>query len=226
MLLTAMWSQKIFYSTPNSQSPTLLGSRTPNYQAPKIAKLSTPKSQTPDSTSLSRKIFRSTPNFQLCPQNCQGFELPSPKTPNSQLRPDSPSLVINIIFKINLNVFYSFKGYIRIAKCNVALGDANAALAVLRQASELDPNNKAVRDEMGNAQALIKCCDEVEKAIARPDYRMVNQFLIKVACQIFNTRFTPSLKFYTFNLSQSVKFFSLVSWYEHKARDAWFYIFV
>lgn len=63
------------------------------------------------------------------------------------------------------------KGYVRVAKCNIALGDANAALSVLRQAGELEPNNKAIRDEINNAQALIRCNDEIEKATTKGDYR-------------------------------------------------------
>ncbi|KAK7080725.1 DnaJ subfamily C member 7, partial [Halocaridina rubra] len=63
------------------------------------------------------------------------------------------------------------KGYLRVAKCNIALGDANAALSVLRQASELEPNNRSIRDEMTNAQALLRCLDEVTKATGKGDYR-------------------------------------------------------
>lgn len=63
------------------------------------------------------------------------------------------------------------KGYLRVAKCNIALGDANAALSVLRQAGELEPNNRSVRDEMNNAQALLRCIDEVNKATEKADYR-------------------------------------------------------
>nr|XP_053632479.1 uncharacterized protein LOC128688606 [Cherax quadricarinatus] len=63
------------------------------------------------------------------------------------------------------------KGYLRVAKCNIALGDATAALSVLRQASELEPNNKAIREETTKAQSLIRCQEEVEKAKAKADYR-------------------------------------------------------
>jgi len=63
------------------------------------------------------------------------------------------------------------KGYIRVAKCNIALGDAAAALSILRQASELEPSNRIVRDEITNAQALIRCKEEVAKASDKQDYR-------------------------------------------------------
>ncbi|MCL4123340.1 UNVERIFIED_CONTAM: hypothetical protein GTU68_002895, partial [Idotea baltica] len=62
-------------------------------------------------------------------------------------------------------------GYIRVAKCNIALGDANAALSVLRQANELEPTSKLVRDEVANANALIRCGEEVEKATFKRDFR-------------------------------------------------------
>ena len=54
------------------------------------------------------------------------------------------------------------------------MGDANAALAVLRQASELDPSNKSVREEVTNGERLLKLFDEIEKAVTRADYRMVS----------------------------------------------------
>nr|XP_045599987.1 dnaJ homolog subfamily C member 7-like [Procambarus clarkii] len=63
------------------------------------------------------------------------------------------------------------KGYLRVAKCNIALGDATAALSVLRQANELEPNNKALREETSKAQSLVRCQEEVVKATAKADYR-------------------------------------------------------
>merc|ERR1739838_698748 len=63
------------------------------------------------------------------------------------------------------------KGYIRVAKCNIALGDATAALSVLRQATEFEPSNRIVRDEINNGQALIRCQEEVTKAAEKQDYR-------------------------------------------------------
>lgn len=46
---------------------------------------------------------------------------------------------------------------------------------MLRQAGELEPNNKAIRDEINNAQALIRCNDEIEKATTKGDYRTVSK---------------------------------------------------
>ncbi|XP_071545032.1 uncharacterized protein [Panulirus ornatus] len=63
------------------------------------------------------------------------------------------------------------KGYLRVAKCNIALGDATAALSVLRQAGEIEPNNRAIQEEVTKAQSLIRCQDEVAKATAKADYR-------------------------------------------------------
>lgn len=63
------------------------------------------------------------------------------------------------------------KGYIRVAKCNIALGDATAALSVLRQAQEMDPHNRSIRDEMNNAQMLNDCLAEVDKLAAKTEYR-------------------------------------------------------
>ncbi|XP_045119494.1 uncharacterized protein LOC123509333 [Portunus trituberculatus] len=63
------------------------------------------------------------------------------------------------------------KGYLRVAKCNIALGDATAALSVLREAGELEAGSKAVKDEIGRAQGLIKCQEEIEKAFNKGDYR-------------------------------------------------------
>ncbi|KAK8372439.1 hypothetical protein O3P69_011027, partial [Scylla paramamosain] len=63
------------------------------------------------------------------------------------------------------------KGYIRVAKCNIALGDATAALSVLREAGELEAGSKAVKDEVSRAQALIRYQDEIEKAFGKGDYR-------------------------------------------------------
>ena len=73
-IFSGMRSRKIFRSTPNSQSPKLLGSRTPNAQAPKIVKLP-----------FHILIFRSTPNTQS--PKFEGSRTPKPqKSPNSQLR--------------------------------------------------------------------------------------------------------------------------------------------
>lgn len=60
------------------------------------------------------------------------------------------------------------------AKCNIALGDATAAQSVLRQASELDPSNRAIREEAARAQSLLKCQDEVAKATGKAEYRTVS----------------------------------------------------
>ena len=73
------------------------------------------------------------------------------------------------------------QGYIRVAKCNIALGDANAALSVLRQAAELEAGSRAVRDETANAQALLRCTDETAIAKAKGDYRTVSNRLRPLA---------------------------------------------
>ena len=59
-LKPGMSSRKIFCSTPSPQNVRESDSQQPN-----------PKNRlTLDSSSLSRKIFRLTPNNELCPQNC------------------------------------------------------------------------------------------------------------------------------------------------------------
>ncbi|KAG0726465.1 DnaJ subfamily C member 7 [Chionoecetes opilio] len=64
------------------------------------------------------------------------------------------------------------KGYIRVAKCNTALGDATAALSVLREAGEVGGGSQGgVREETARAMSLIKCQEEIEKAYGKEDYR-------------------------------------------------------
>lgn len=84
------------------------------------------------------------------------------------------------------------------AKCNIALGDANAALSVLRQVAEFEPGNKSVRDEMINANALLRYGEEIEKATLKKDYRTVSKFLpllvlVLLVVFFFLFSFYPSL---------------------------------
>lgn len=71
--------------------------------------------------------------------------------------------------------FIPIQGYLRVAKCNIALGDATAALSVLRQAGDIEPNNRTIREEVTKAQSLVRCQDEVAKATAKADYRTVSR---------------------------------------------------
>lgn len=63
------------------------------------------------------------------------------------------------------------KGWLRVGKCHIALGDGGAALSVLRQAQELEPSNTALLQEVSSAQALQKCIEECAKAVEKKDYR-------------------------------------------------------
>ena len=60
------------------------------------------------------------------------------------------------------------------AKCNIALGEANAALSILRQATELEPHDKNLIEETANAKLLLKCQEDIHKSTNKMDYRTVS----------------------------------------------------
>lgn len=63
------------------------------------------------------------------------------------------------------------KGYIRVAKCCLTLGDAASARQALGRASELEPSNASVASELGNVEALERFRSEAEAASASGDHR-------------------------------------------------------
>lgn len=65
------------------------------------------------------------------------------------------------------------KGYVRIAKCCLALGDTAAALNAINKAEELD-SRCDLANERRSLQSLQQFSDEMDKANAKGDYRKVN----------------------------------------------------
>ena len=64
------------------------------------------------------------------------------------------------------------KGYVRIAKCCLALGDTAAALNAVNKAEELDPNSD-LTNEKRSLHALQQLGEEMIKSNAKGDYRKV-----------------------------------------------------
>lgn len=65
------------------------------------------------------------------------------------------------------------KGYVRIAKCCLALGDTAAALNATNKAEELDPRSD-LANEKRSLQILQQLSDEMTKANSKNDYRKVD----------------------------------------------------
>jgi len=63
------------------------------------------------------------------------------------------------------------KGYVRIAKCCLTLGDAASAGQALDKASEVEPKNAAVMQERNNASTLDRFKTEFATAYDAKDYR-------------------------------------------------------
>ena len=64
------------------------------------------------------------------------------------------------------------KGYVRIAKCCLALGDTAAALNAVNKAEELDPNSD-LTNEKRSLHSLQQLGEEMIKSNAKGDYRKV-----------------------------------------------------
>ena len=67
------------------------------------------------------------------------------------------------------------KGYVRVAKCCISLGDVGQANQALSKAAELEPANAAVKAEEASVQALEKFAADAEKASQAGDYRKVRR---------------------------------------------------
>lgn len=63
------------------------------------------------------------------------------------------------------------KGYVRIAKCCLAMGDTAAALNAVNKALELDPNGTDLATEKASILALGRLTEDIDKAYAKGDYR-------------------------------------------------------
>jgi hypothetical protein len=71
------------------------------------------------------------------------------------------------------NFVYFFQGYIRIAKCSLALGDLSAADNAVSIVRELNPNNSAVLPEVQKLEVIRRFDEEGNKAYQKQDYRKV-----------------------------------------------------
>lgn len=64
------------------------------------------------------------------------------------------------------------KGYVRIAKCCLAMGDTAAALNAVNKAVELDPSSD-LSAEKASLLALGRITEDMDRAYAKGDYRRV-----------------------------------------------------
>lgn len=71
------------------------------------------------------------------------------------------------------------KGYVRIAKCCLALGDLAAALNAINKAEELDPHS-GLANEKRSLQMLQQFAEDMEKSYAKRDYRKVKKERMKM----------------------------------------------
>ena len=65
------------------------------------------------------------------------------------------------------------KGYVRVSKCHVALGDAISAQQAIDKALQTEPNNAAALQEKTSIQQLINYLADYNQAYQAKDYRKV-----------------------------------------------------
>ncbi|KAK7793735.1 hypothetical protein R5R35_007885 [Gryllus longicercus] len=65
------------------------------------------------------------------------------------------------------------KGYIRVVKCCLALGDIAAANNAISTVKELDPNNTTILPEVKKIEVIRRFEEEANKAYAKEDFRKV-----------------------------------------------------
>ena len=65
------------------------------------------------------------------------------------------------------------KGYVRVSKCHVALGDAISAQQAIDKALQIEPNNAAALQEKTSIQQLINYLADYNQAYQAKDYRKV-----------------------------------------------------
>jgi DnaJ family protein C protein 7 len=81
------------------------------------------------------------------------------------------------------------KGYIRIAKCSLALGYLPAANGALRTVKELSLNNSAILPELQKLEALMESNEEGYIACQKQDYRKALRCMDRILEQIPCTRY-------------------------------------
>ncbi|XP_054284464.1 dnaJ homolog subfamily C member 7-like [Macrosteles quadrilineatus] len=69
------------------------------------------------------------------------------------------------------------KGWVRVIKCCVSLGDASTAENALARLAELEPNNATIVEEKRNIDTLKKYEEGINKSYEQKDYRRVLFFL-------------------------------------------------
>ncbi|XP_046998867.1 dnaJ homolog subfamily C member 7 [Schistocerca americana] len=81
------------------------------------------------------------------------------------------------------------KGYIRIAKCSLALGDITAAENAISFVKELEPANTAILPEIKKIEVVRRFEEEAKKAYLKNDYRKVvycmDRMLEQVPCSLY-----------------------------------------
>ncbi|XP_067007935.1 dnaJ homolog subfamily C member 7 isoform X2 [Anabrus simplex] len=91
------------------------------------------------------------------------------------------------------------KGYIRVAKCSLALGDITAAQSALSAVRELDPTNSSVEAEEKKIEIIQRFEEEANKAYNKGDYRKVvfcmDRLLEQVPCTRFKIKRAECLAF-------------------------------
>ena len=77
--------------------------------------------------------------------------------------------------KCSVQLDQSFvKGYVRVAKCCVALGDIVSAQQAIDKALELEPNTIAILQEKSSIQQLASFQNDFNQAYNAKDYRKVS----------------------------------------------------
>ena len=90
------------------------------------------------------------------------------------------SPIIPLLVRFVLVHIHLLQGYIRIAKCSLALGDLSAADSAISVVKELSPNNAAIIPEVQKLEVIRRFDEEANKAYQKQDYRKVIIF-----CEIF-----------------------------------------
>ncbi|XP_069705184.1 dnaJ homolog subfamily C member 7 [Periplaneta americana] len=81
------------------------------------------------------------------------------------------------------------KGYIRIAKCSLALGDLTAADNAITTVKELNPGNTSILPEIQKLEVIRRFEEEGNKAYQKQDYRKVVFCMDRILEQVPCTRF-------------------------------------
>ena len=75
------------------------------------------------------------------------------------------------------------KGYVRVSKCCVALGDAISAQQAIDKALQIEPNNAAALQEKSSIQQLVTYLADYNQAYQAKDYRKV-KLLVKLKIRL------------------------------------------